>query len=546
MKTDGRARSFWGWGYEDRSPDAAALAKLARRVSGALGGELSVTAPPRLEDVRVAPSRVRAPRALASFTTDDREARIRHTHGRSFADILRGFRGDFSNAPDLVALPRSEEDIHAVLAWARQERVAVIPWGGGTSVVGGVEAALPEGYAGTLSLDLCRLCRVLEVDEISRAARIEAGATGPQIESALGQRGLTLRHFPQSFEFSTLGGWIATRAGGHFASLHTHIDDFVESVRMVTPTGVWQSRRLPASGAGPSPDRLVLGSEGILGVITEAWLRVHQRPAWRGSASVRFAEFSSALAALRDILQEGLYPANCRVLDSQEALLNKVADDGSAVLLLGFESSGAPRHEPLERALELAGRHGGAAQARTSDDATNATTNGPSRGAPGSTDAESWRAAFFDGPYLLNGLVQLGLVADTFETACTWERFAALHEGVSARMLAALEEHCGAGVLTCRITHAYPDGLAPYYTFIGLGRPGAQLEQWRALKREAGGAVHALGGTITHHHAVGRLHRPWYDGERPEPFARALQAAKQACDPGWTLNPGVLVPGPNQ
>jgi alkyldihydroxyacetonephosphate synthase len=523
-----RRRSFWGWGWEDRSPDALALEKLARRVSGALGGELRAAPAPSLEAARVPPSKLEVPAALAAFCTADREARIRHTYGRSWRDVYRGFCGDFSPAPDLVAMPRGEEDVAQVLAWAEGARVAVVPYGGGTSVVSGVEPAVGDGYRGSLSLDLSRLDRVLEVDTVSRAARIGAGATGPGLEAQLVPYGLTLRHYPQSFEFSTLGGWIATRAGGHFATLYTHIDDLVESVRMVTPRGIWDSRRLPASGAGPSPDRLALGSEGTLGVITEAWVRLQARPTWRGQASVRFGSFEAAVAALRDIAQAGLYPANCRVLDPQEAFLHRVADDGSAVLLLAFESADGPRDAWLGRALAIAAGHGGVSAG----------------GAGGGGDQESWRVAFFEGPYLLNGLVQLGVVADTFETACTWDRFGALHEGVTARMLEALQAVCGGGALSCRITHAYPDGLAPYYTFIGLGRGAHALSQWEQLKQTASDALLDFGGTITHHHAVGRLHRPWYDRQRPEPFARALSGAKRALDPEWILNPGVLVDPP--
>lgn len=528
----GRSLSFWGWGHADRFPNEEELKKLARRVGGPLGVELTALPPPELVDVRVPAPRIEVPGALAEFTSDDREERVRHTYGRAYPDLVRGFTGDFSSAPDLVAHPRDEGDVARVLEWAAANRVMVVPYGGGTSVVAGVEAKLLPGYAGSLSLDMRRLDRVLEVDTVSRAARIQAGALGPVLEAQLAEHGLTLRHYPQSFEFSTLGGWIATRAGGHFATLYTHVDDLVESIRMVTPNGVWESRRLPASGAGPAPDRLALGSEGILGVITEAWMRVLPRPTWRASASVRFAEFDRAIAALREIVQAGLHPANCRVLDAQEAFLNRVVDDGSAVLLLGFESADSPRDAWLQRALELATKHGGQCpeepQIRT-DTARSATA------------AESWRSAFFEGPYLLNALVSLGVLADTFETACTWDRFESLHAGVIERMSDALMQTCGAGVITCRITHAYPDGLAPYFTFIGPARRGAELEQWRALKTAASDAVLELGGTITHHHAVGRAHRPWYDRERPELFAKALRAAKDALDPQWTLNPGVLV-----
>jgi alkyldihydroxyacetonephosphate synthase len=396
-----------------------------------------------------------------------------------------------------------------------------------------VEGPAEAPYRGLVSVDLRRLDKVLEVDRTSRAARIQAGARGPAIEAQLARHGLTLRHYPQSFEFSTLGGWIATRAGGHFATLHTHIDDFVESVRMITPAGVYATRRLPASGAGPSPDRLALGSEGILGIITEAWMRVQPRPRYRGSASVAFPSFEHGVDAARALAQSGLHPANCRLIDRTEMLLSGVAADGDAVLLLGFESADHPLGPWLERALAIAAGAGGRCPEgpRLRDDGERAS----------STAAATYKESFFQAPYLQSALVSLGVIADTFETACTWDRFPALHAAIKAEVGDAMRRVCGAGVLGCRFTHVYPDGPAPYFTFVAPGRAGDEIAQWAEIRRAAGDAVLAAGGTITHHHAVGRLHRPWYDRERPEPFAMALRAAKQALDPAGIMNPGVLV-----
>ena len=246
--------------------------------------------------------------------------------------------------------------------------------------------------------------RVLEVDPVSRAARIQAGATGPQLEEQLKRQGLTLRHYPQSFEYSTLGGWIATRAGGHFATLHTHIDDFVESVRAITPRGVWESRRLPGSGAGPSPDRMLIGSEGILGVITEAWVRVQEAPRFKESAAVLFDSFEDGAEAVRALAQTRLFPTNCRLLDPGEAALTGAAPAGRALLVLGFEG-----HDPLEtamaQALELCREAGGEPRER----------RGESEGA--------WRDAFLHAPYLRDTLIAAGILAETFESAITWDRF---------------------------------------------------------------------------------------------------------------------------
>jgi alkyldihydroxyacetonephosphate synthase len=523
-----RTRSFWGWGFTDMFPDDSGLKALAIRVAPVVG-EVEARPAPAIEAVTLPPSRLEPPPALAAFTSADSRERITHTYGRAYRDLVRGFAGDFRGAPDLVARPSTEDEVERVLEWATGARVAVVPFGGGTSVVGGVEP--PPGWSATLSLDLGRLGRVAEIDDVSRAARIQAGALGPSLEDQLGQRGFTLRHYPQSFEFSTLGGWIATRAGGHFATLYTHIDELVESVRMLTPRGVWQSRRLPGSGAGPSPDRLALGSEGILGVITEAWMRILPRPRWKASASVHFADFAAAVAATREIAQSGLHPSNCRLLDPREALVNIVASDGSAVLLLAFESADHAVDAWIDRAMAIASSHGGRCPAgvRKSDDA-------------GKKDAAgAWRAAFFGAPYLQSAFVSLGVLADTFETACTWEVFPDFHREVVAAVEDALRRVCGGGLVTCRFTHVYPDGPAPYYTFLGKAKVGGELEQWAEIKRAASDTISRMGGTITHHHAVGRSHRPWYDRERPEPFAMALRAAKRELDPAGILNPGVLI-----
>ncbi len=368
-----------------------------------------------------------------------------------------------------------------------------------------------------------------------RAARIEAGILGPALEDALRPHGLTLRHFPQSFEFSTLGGWIATRSGGHYATLYTHIDDFVESLRVVTPRGLVETRRLPGSGAGPSPDRLFIGSEGILGVITEAWMRLQDRPRYRASATVRFREFGDGVNAARALSQSGLFPTNCRLLDATEAMITGAADGSAHVLLVAFESADHPLDPWLTRALELARDYKG----EVDEDSVRVTgtEEGAREGAAG-----AWRNAFIRAPYTRDALVAMGCVNETFETAITWDRFDALYDDVMRSTREALTE-IGAsnGIVTCRFTHVYPDGPAPYFTVIAPGRDGAQLEQWATVKSAASEALVRHGATITHHHAVGRDHRPWYDRQRPDLFADALTAAKSALDPHAVLNPGVLI-----
>ncbi len=533
--TDTRERSFWGWGWADKFPDATARKATGAHAQLMLGfAPERCDEPPTLGSIEIDAARLTPPPTLADFVTADPEARIRHTYGRSYRDVLRGFRGDFSAAPDLVATPADESEIAAVLDWASDSSVAVIPYGGGTSVVGGVEGDAGDRHVGVVSLDLTCLDRVVEVERSSLSARIQAGATGPGLEAQLAAHGLTLRHFPQSFEFSTLGGWVATRAGGHFATLYTHIDDLVQSTRAVTPKGIWESRRLPGSGAGPSPDRLMVGSEGIFGVITEAWMRVRPRPVFRATATTHFVDYGRAVEAVRAISQSGLYPSNCRLLDKREAALNAVTMDGTHVLVVAFESSDHPVHAWMERALELVSDHGGTCLAGPAYSESGERS--------GSADgAGAWRDAFIDAPYLLNIMASMGVVVDTFETACTWDNFERLHSGVVRDVRQAMKDACGTGFISCRFTHVYPDGPAPYFTFIAPGRHGAELEQWMTIKKAASDAVIAHGGTITHHHAVGRVHRPWYEAQRPQQFGEVLRAVKRTLDPDGVMNPGVLI-----
>jgi alkyldihydroxyacetonephosphate synthase len=522
---DERARHPWGWGWADKFPDDAArdgLGKLAALLLGA-----PPEPPPPAAEATLPAPRIAPPAALAPIVDAAPAARAARALGKGYPDLVRGRRGERDAAPDLVARPRDEADVVALLDWCSGERLAAVPFGGGTSVVGGIECPR-DAARGVVTIDLGGLDRVHEIEPLSRTARIGAGARGPVLDAQLAERDLTLRHYPQSYEFSTLGGWLATRAGGHYATVYTHIDELCAAMRVVTPRGVIETRRLPASGAGPAPDRMFLGSEGTLGIITEAWMRVVPRPKHRAIATVKFARFADAVTATRRIAQSGLHPTNCRLLDPTEAMLHRVSMDGTAVLLLGFESADHPLGAWIARAVEIAQEAGGK------------VASGPSESSA-TGEAGSWKQAFFDAPYLQTALVSIGVLADTFETACPWDRFDALHAAVTGAALDALRRECGGGRVACRFTHVYPDGPAPYYTFLGRARPGAELAQWRAIKAAASEALAAHGGTITHHHAVGRVHRPWYDRERPALFAEALAAVKRALDPAGVMNPGVVI-----
>lgn len=533
------ARKFWGWGVEGGGPTRAQQAAIAATLAERFGlDEMHVVEPPTVDELDLPAPRLTPPDALASMCTVAPIERAGHTYGKSFRDVVRALERRFDHPPDVVAFPRDEHDVVALLDWCSDIGAAAIPYGGGSSVVGGVEPDVGDGFAGSVTIDLRNLDRVEEIDATSRAARIQAGVFGPALEDHLRPHGLTLRHFPQSFEFSTLGGWIATRSGGHFASLYTHIDDFVESMRVVTPAGVMESRRLPGSGAGPSPDRLMLGSEGILGVITEAWMRLQDRPRFRTTASVMFANFDAGVSAARSLSQSGLYPTNCRLLDATEAMTSGSGDGSAHVLLIGFESADHPVDAWMRRAVELARDHGGSID----DDDVRTRVDERESGSAATDAAGAWRNAFIRAPYTRDALAAMGMITETFETSITWDRFPAFHHGVTAAVREALDSvGAGAGWIACRFTHVYPDGPAPYYTVIAPGRPGGQLEQWATVKAAASDAIIRLGGTITHHHAVGRDHRSWYERQRPELFGDALRAAKRTLDPAGILNPGVLL-----
>jgi alkyldihydroxyacetonephosphate synthase len=540
-----RRLKHWGWGYEDQVPSPEELREAAAGIRERFGFGGEPEQPVPLDSIELREPRLKVPSAFGDLFSDDRYERVAHALGKAYRDVVRGFRGEFQNPPDLVAFPKDESEIEVVLSWAEAEGAAVVPFGGGTSVVGGVEARL--GDRPVVSLDLKKLDRVLEIDAESLAARIQAGALGPGLEDQLREHGLTLRHFPQSFEYSTLGGWIATRAGGHFATLYTHIDDLVESVRAITPRGSWESRRLPGSGAGPSPDRALIGSEGILGVIAEAWVRVRPRPEFKTSCGVEFDDFHDAAQAVREISQSGLHPSNCRLLDALEAGTTGAGSGEKNLLVLGFESPHLPVDEPMRLALDIAQTQGGTPNSPpTGLNVAAGSTNRPVD--PGSSAVDSWRGAFLLAPYLRDTFVACGVLSETFETAITWDRFEDFHATTMEAVRAKVAAVCGAPVngagvprVSCRFTHVYPDGPAPYFTVLAPAIRGGEVEQWDEIKAAAAEAVIENGGTITHHHAIGRDHRPWYDRQRPAPFAAALRAAKRELDPASILNPGVLI-----
>ena len=523
---------YWGWGYEENSLQGSETNDLLKALGefGISGSERREF--PKLDAISLNEPKIKVPKSLQKICTTDKFERVLHTFGQSQPDSIRTFLNDFNNAPDLIAYPKNEADIFSLFDWCGEVGAALIPYGAGSSVVGGVTTDVGENYNGTVTLDLSSLNKVIEIDGESRAARIQGGARGPELEASLKSAGFTLRHFPQSFEHSTLGGWIATRSGGHFATLYTHIDDLVQNITMVTPVGKIESLRVPGSGAGPSPDRLMLGSEGSLGIITEAWVRIQKKPTYKATAGFLFSDFFMASQAVKAISQASLYPANVRIVDEVELKINNARDDSSTLMIVSFENSDHPIDAWIQRAEECCLDHGGLLDVnwRNNPKANQESTVG------------AWREAFIRMPYNREILTPRGIISDTFETAITWDRFESFYQNVKYATEKAILKTTGKrGAVSCRFSHAYPDGPAPYFAFHANSNPKRMMEDWQEIKSTASDAVIKNGGTITHHHAIGRDHSQWYKNQRPSLFGDALRRTKAHFDPRKILNPGVVI-----
>lgn len=528
-----RQMNFWNWGWADEAgpEDPSADQVFAKKLSAAYGVDnIEPLSRPEISEFDIPHSLLAPPKSLEDICTRDPHERLIHSLGKSWADLARAALRQVTSFTDVVAYPETEQQVKDLIDWAGHSNAAVIPFGGGSSVCGGVEPDTGGRYDAVVTIDTRKLDKILEVDKTSRAARIQGGILGPDLEAGLKEHNYTLRHFPQSFEFSTLGGWIATRSGGHYATLYTHIDDLVESIRMVSPAGITESRRLPGSGAGPSPDRMAIGSEGTMGIITEAWMRVQDRPVHRASIPVMFKDYYKGAEAVRALSQSWLFPTNCRLIDAQEAAA--MAGGDQAMLIIGFESADHPVDAWMERALELVADYGG-----EFDKSVLGKKNSNKEGAAG-----QWRNAFMQAPYTRARSIACGLIGDTFESAITWNNFEEFHRGVTEQMTKVIEEVTGhAARVTCRFTHVYPDGPAPYFSYAGLGKTDAMISQWRQIKAASMEIVEKLGGTVTHHHSVGRDHRPGYEKQIEPLFRSALQGAKSRFDPSGVMNPGVLI-----
>jgi alkyldihydroxyacetonephosphate synthase len=539
------AMRWWGWGDPQHPPGLPphALGFLEQ----AIGPAGAPRAPVALSAVRLAPSSLdgatlEALRAIVGSeqVRDGHEERVLHAAGKGYPDLVRLRGGEPEGAPDAVVLPCDSQELAALLELCARRSVAVVPFGGGTSVVGGVEP-LRGAHASVIVLDTRRMCEVLELDERSRTVRVGAGIRAPALERWLAARELTLGHYPQSFEYVSLGGCAATRSAGQASSGYGAIEKMIVGLRMTSPSGEIELRAQPASAAGPSLRQLLIGSEGTLGVISELSLRVREAPRERIYEGVFFEDFVAGTEALRALAQHGATPVLARLSDEAETRMSlALAGTGGVkgrlgrlylrargygegcLAILGYEGEPRQTQARRERGLEIVREAGGLSVGRS----------------PG----EAWLKGRFSAPYLRDELLTHGVMVETLETATQWSNLAHLHAAVGGAIGAALRDGGTPGLVMCHVSHLYETGASLYFTFVARQREGEELSQWRAVKEAASRAIVEGGGTITHHHAVGRDHAQWLQDEVGREGVAALGALKGELDPAGIMNPGKLLP----
>ena len=535
---------WWGWG----SPDRASV--LPGHVVDLLRQEVGISErrrdPVDLADVSLPASRLgaaarsRLEQTLgANGLRDDHEARVLHAAGKGYPDLFRLRTGNPEGAPDAVLYPASAHQVEELLAICADAAVAVVPFGGGTSVVGGV-APLCGDMAAVVALDLRRLDRLVSVDRHSMTAVLQAGMRGPELERELGAHGLTLGHFPQSFQYVTIGGCVATRSAGQASTGYGRIDELVLGLRCCTPSGVIDLPARPASAAGPDLRELLVGSEGALGVITEATLQVSHAPEVRHYEGMFFRSFAEGAEAFRHAVQEDAAPDVARLSDEEETRLTLAlagrsglsARAGAAYLgirgyaegclaIVGWEGTRDEVDRRRAAGRLLLGRHG-------------AVSVGVSPG-------RAWARTRFDGPYLRDDLLTLGVMVETLETAAQWSGLAHVHASVKEAIASVLTGRGTPALVGCHVSHLYESGASLYFTFLARQQEGSELEQWQAAKVAASEAIVAAGATITHHHAIGRDHARWLGAEDGPLGLAALRALKSELDPVGIMNPGKLL-----
>jgi len=499
------------------------------------------------EDVQLRPTALSAADRTAleaivgdAYCVSDDHGRLLRAGGKSTLDLLRRKDSGIQDAPDAVLLPADEEEVAKVLRHCAAAGIAVVPFGGGTSVVGGLDPVRGD-FAAVVSLDLRRLDQLHALDEVSGEAELGAGLTGPEAEKLLGAQGFSIGHFPQSFQFATIGGYAATRSSGQNSAGYGRFDDMVRGVVAVTPAGILDLGRAPANAAGPDLRQLIVGSEGTFGIITRVRVRVHPVPETTRYEAWSFPDFATGAAALRAVIQTGTGPTVIRLSDEAETGVNLATTDnigeqsvtGGCLAITAFEGTAAhaeSRHAETRAVLEA---HGGTSLGE-----------GPAR---------AWEHGRFGAPYLRDSLLAAGALCETLETATNWSNLDALKAGVTEALTSALaggQERSDSGdgsesgtpaLVLCHISHVYPTGASLYFTVVA-GQRGNPIEQWRKAKTAASNAMVRCGATITHHHAVGADHRPWMRDEIGDLGVEVLRAVKGVLDPAGILNPGKLIP----
>lgn len=533
MKRDARpkTRNPVGWGYQED----AATTKECDKVLASLSEQFDLKRFDKsdalaAENIQLSPSRIVAPEKLRSLVSLSHEARLLHAVGRSFRDLAKLRESIPLTAPDAVATPQTHEDLERVLEWAYANDYAIIPFGGGSSVVGGVNPEGMESFPAVISVDMQGMNRVLSVSKSERIVHAEAGILGPDLDAALRPQGLHTRYSPQSFHHSTLGGWIATRGAGHNSTVHQKIEERVQAVSGILCDGrTFSTRPLPATSVAIDPKSYWTGSEGMLGFITSARLRVYPLPEHRGFRGIAFPTFVQALEAAREIVQTDLFPVQLRILDEDEniqtARLAGVHPHRRALLILGDESTLPVVEERLELFSRIAAQHGGI------------------RDESASRLLREWVRLFFRQPYIRDFLLQWNMVVDTFETAIPWNSSAEFYRAIKDITRQTLEDTLGAGHVGCRVTHAYSDGVCLYFSFYGPGSRDKLLQQWGRIKHAVSEAVVREGGTISHHHAMGRDHSAYAKQEFPHIHVSAIRDLKRSLDPKGLMNPGLWISG---
>jgi alkyldihydroxyacetonephosphate synthase len=532
---------WWGWGDPERR------VPLSGRALAALRDELGAgeaDRPVDLEEVSIP-----EPRDIGSTIVDavnrasvlgSHEQRVRRGAGRSYPDLVRLRTGRLGAAPDAVVLPGSGEQVARLLEVCSRQGIAVVPFGGGTSVVGGVEPILGPHRA-VIALDLRRI-RTIEVDRTSLTATLGAGLRAPDAEAALQAEGLTLGHFPQSYEYATIGGFAATRSAGQASSGYGRFDEMVTALRMVAPAGELRTLETPHSAAGPALRELAVGSEGVLGVITDVTVRVRPAPKHRRYEGWMAADFAAGAEALRQLAQRDALPDVVRLSDENETRVSlDLAGSGGASRALAGTYLALRRRR--RGCLVIVGWEGEREAVERRRTAAGTVLRSAGCAGLGARPGRAWVRSRFEGPYVRDELMDHGFLVETLETAHTWSRLDELYRAVRSAIAGALHARGTPALVMCHISHVYRDGASLYFTFLARRQVGEELEQWRAPKRAACEAIIAAGGTITHHHAVGRDHAPYMRAEVGDVGIELLRTLKERLDPAGIMNPGKLLPG---